>query len=171
MRRGSRIFLAAALAAVWLPCACSKPAAGGPQPAPTVKLQLMQAPQAELNGWNDLRGKLVVLEFWATWCDSCAAELPHLNEVAARLQGRPVQFLFVTTDSERQVRDFLKTHQMRGWVGLDTDGSAFAAFGVRGLPLAAILDPQGGVVGETYPQLITADRLETLLSGARPGKS
>jgi thiol-disulfide isomerase/thioredoxin len=171
MRRGLRAFLAAALAALWLPCGCSQPAAEAPQPAPAVKLRLLQAPQDELDGWSGLRGKLVVLEFWATWCDACVDEQPHLNELAARFQGRPVQFLSVSADPESEVRKFLKTHRMLGWVGLDPDGSALEAFGVHALPHTVILDAQGNVLGETYPELLTAARLEAMLQPPKSGKS
>jgi len=169
MRRGLRVLLAAAM--IGLACGCSKPAPQTPQPAPTVKLRLLQAPQAELDGWSGLRGKLVVLEFWATWCDACVEEQPHLNELAARFKGRPVQFLSVTADPEREVRKFLKTHPLLGWVGLDPDGSAFEAFGVRGLPHTVILNAQGDVLGETYPELLTPERLEAMLPAPKSGKS
>jgi thiol-disulfide isomerase/thioredoxin len=170
MRRGLRLFLAATLAYFWLPYGCSKPASKAPQPAPTVKLRLLQAPQTEMSGWSGLRGKLVVLEFWATWCDACVEAQPHFNALAAKFQGRPVQFLSVTADPEGQVRRFLKTRPLLGWVGLDSDGSAFEAFGVRGIPHTVILNAQGEVLGETYPELLTAERLEALLPDSKAGK-
>jgi thiol-disulfide isomerase/thioredoxin len=171
MQRGQPLFLAAALAGLGLSCACSKPAAQAPQPAPSVKLKLLQAPQAELDGWSGLKGKIVVLEFWATWCDACVDSQPHLNELAARFQGRPVQFLSVTSEPEGDVRKFLKTHHLLGWVGLDPDGAAFDAFGVHSLPHTVVLDAQGKVLGETYPELLTPERLEAMLPDAKPGKS
>jgi thiol-disulfide isomerase/thioredoxin len=173
MGRSRRFFLAAALAAICLPCGCSKSASEAPRPAPTVRLKLLQAPQAKLEGWSDLRGKLVVVEFWATWCDACVESQPHFNELAAKFQGRPVQFLSVTADPESEVRKFLKTHQLLGWVGLDPDGSAFEAFGVRGIPHTVILNAQGDVLGETYPELLTAERLEAMLPAPsdKSGKS
>ncbi|MCX5795070.1 MAG: TlpA disulfide reductase family protein [Elusimicrobia bacterium] len=167
MRQALRAFLAAALAGLVLTCACARPAAEKPQPAPAVKLRLLQAPLAELDGWSGLRGKLVVVEFWATWCDSCVEEQPHLNALAEKFQGRPVQFLSVTADSESEVRKFLKTHRLAGWIGLDLDGAASEAFGVHGLPHTVILNAQGEVLGETYPELLTAERLEAMLAGAK----
>jgi thiol-disulfide isomerase/thioredoxin len=162
---------AAALVLALLPSGCGKPAPASPQPAPSVKLKLLQAPQGALDGWSGLRGKLVVLEFWATWCDACVEEQPHLNELAARFKDRPVQFLSVTADPEKEVRGFLKTHRMLGWIGLDPDGAAFEAFNVHGLPHTVVLDAQGDVLGETYPELLTAERLEAMLPGTRPAGS
>jgi len=152
-------------------CGCGDPVPAQPRPTPAVKLKLLQAPQASLDGWSGLRGKLVVLEFWATWCDSCLEAQPHLNELAAQFKDRPVQFLFVTADAEKEVRRFLKTHRLSGWIGLDPDGSACEAFGVHGLPHTVVLDARGNVLGETYPEMLTADRLEAMLLGTKPAGS
>lgn len=160
-----------ALAAGWLTCGCSKPASEAPQPAPAVKLKLLQAPQTSLDGWASLQGKLVVLEFWATWCDACVDAQPHLNELAAKFKDRPVQFLSVTADPEADVRKFLKTHTLQGWVGLDPDGVAFEAFGVHGIPHMVILNAKGEVLGETYPELLTPERLEAMFADPKAGKS
>jgi len=143
--------------------ACSRSAPAKPQPAPAATLKLLQAPHAALDGWSSLRGKLVVLEFWATWCDACVEEQPHLNELADKFKDRPVQFLSVTAEPEEVVRKFLKTHELRGWIGLDPDGAAFEAFGVHGLPHTVVLDADGNVLGETYPELLTPERLEAML--------
>ncbi len=124
----------------------------------------MQAPATALDGWGSLRGQAVVLEFWATWCDDCVAAIPHLNGLAERLQGRPVRFIFITNEDPAVVKKFLKTHPLRGWIGLDADSSAFAAFGVRGIPHTVVLDPEGRVAGQTYPELLTPGMLEAVLN-------
>jgi thiol-disulfide isomerase/thioredoxin len=159
-----RLLLAAGLG---LLCACGRPGPRELRPAPEVKLKLLQAPQERLDGWSGLRGKLVVLEFWAVWCDSCLEAQPHLNELTERFQGRPVQFLSISSDPEREVRAFLKKNRISGWVGVDGDGSAFEAFRVRGLPYAVILDPSGNILGETYPDQLTAERLEAMLQASQ----
>jgi thiol-disulfide isomerase/thioredoxin len=163
-----RSLLAAGLC---LLCACGTPGPSAPRPAPEVELKLLQAPQGRLDGWSGLRGKLVVLEFWAVWCDSCLEAQPHLNELAERFKGRPVQFLSISSDSEREVRAFLKKNRIAGWVGVDEDGSAFEAFRVRGLPYTVILDPSGNILGETYPDQLTAERLEAMLQASQRAES
>ena len=155
-----RALLAAGLC---LLCACGAPGTPAPRPAPEVKLKLLQAPQPALDGWGSLRGKLVVLDFWATWCDSCLEALPHLNELTERFKGRPVQFISISSEEEGEVRAFLKKNRIAGWIGLDEDGAAFEAFRVRGLPYIVVLDAEGRVLGETYPDQLTAERLEAML--------
>ncbi|MBI5208422.1 MAG: TlpA family protein disulfide reductase [Elusimicrobia bacterium] len=142
-------------------------------PAPPARLELLQAPLAELKDWAPLAGKVVVLEFWATWCDSCLEELPHFNGFAASFEGRDVQFISVTDEPEADVRAFLKTHPIRGWVALDPDGSAFGAYRVRGRPFTVVIDRRGRVAGQTYPRLLKPEMLEPLLGGggAAAGRS
>jgi uncharacterized protein (TIGR03435 family) len=114
-----------------------------------------------------LKGKFVVLEFWATWCEACVEDIPHLNDLEGRFQGQGVQFLSVTDEPQGLVEEFLKKHPISGWVGLDPDGSALRAFKVRGRPRTVILDRAGRVVGETYPTLLTESMLASILKGEK----
>ena len=105
--------------------------AEGPQvgePAPAIELEgLLHAPEGapapnEL-GWDDLKGNVVVLEFWATWCGPCIAAIPHLNALTEEFKGKPVRFISVTDEDETKVRKFLEKRTMSSWIGLDTDRS------------------------------------------------
>src|SRR5713101_5460785 len=62
--------------------------------APAIKLEkLLQAPPNASTDWEKLKGKVVVLDFWATWCTPCVAGIPHLNQLAAEFSGQPVVFI------------------------------------------------------------------------------
>ena len=95
--------------------------AEGPQvgePAPAIELEgLLHAPE------GDLKGNVVVLEFWATWCGPCIAAIPHLNALTEEFKGKPVRFISVTDEDETKVRKFLEKRTMSSWIGLDTDRS------------------------------------------------
>jgi len=164
MGRRLQGFLLAAAASCLTLSACGPSAPAERQAAPAIRLQLLQAPATALDGWGSLRGQAVVAEFWATWCDDCVAAIPHLNKLAEGFQGRPVRFIFITNEAPAVVNKFLKTHPLRGWIGLDPDSSAFAAFGVRGIPHTVVLDPEGRVAGQTYPELLTPGMLEAVLN-------
>src|SRR3989442_15427936 len=62
--------------------------------APAIKLEkLLQAPPGASTDWGRLKGKVVVIEFWATWCGPCISEIPHLNQLADQLSNEPIVFV------------------------------------------------------------------------------
>src|SRR5439155_4111948 len=104
-------------------------------PAPELRLEkVLQAPAGTKTDWASLRGKVVVLEFWATWCAPCIAAMPHLNDLAEKFKDRRLQVIAITDESESFVAPFLQRRVIKGWVGLDEDRSVFDAYGVRGIP-------------------------------------
>src|SRR5580765_7099347 len=74
------------------------------QPAPELNLRkILQAPpdaKADLKG---LRGKVVILEFWATWCAPCIEVQPHLNDLIEKFKDKPVQIISITNEDENKV--------------------------------------------------------------------
>ncbi len=136
------------------------------KPAPSLGVeQWLQPPGRGETDWEDLRGKVVVLEFWATWCGPCVAVIPHLNELAKKFQGRPVVFLSLTDEEQARVTKFLQRRPIAGRVGLDSDRSVFDAYGVRGIPHTVLVDPNGTLIAATNPQDVTDAVLEEILAG------
>jgi len=134
--------------------------------APLIELEgLLQAPKGASTKPEALRGKVVVLEFWATWCGPCIVHFPHLNELADRFKGKPVQFIFITEESREVVERFLKKREIKSWVGLDTDRSVFRALRVAGIPQTVIIDTEGRIAALTSPEQVTEQVLRDLLAG------
>src|SRR5437016_13882838 len=68
---------------------------------PTIGLEkLLQAPEGTKASWAALKGKVVVPEFWATWCGTCVAAMPHLNDRADQLKEHPTQFIVLPHERE-----------------------------------------------------------------------
>ncbi len=90
-----------------------------------------------------LRGKVVVINFWATWCGPCIAELPHFQEFYDKMKDDPGVALFaITTDENRSLVDpFLKKNNYTFPVLFDEN--VRGKFGVRGIPATFIIDPSG----------------------------
>lgn len=86
---------------------------------------------------DDLQGKVVLLDFWATWCAPCREALPHMRDVARKFQGQPLVVLSVSLDSDEQKwKDFVAKNEMT-WPQYRDGGFTGAAskmFGVTAIP-------------------------------------
>ncbi len=134
--------------------------------APPIELEgLLQAPEGASTTAEALRGKVVVLEFWATWCGPCIVVLPHLNKLADRFKDKPVRFISITDESREVVERFLNKRSLKSWVGLDTDRSVFRALRVAGIPRTVIIDTKGKIAALIRPGQITEQVLHDLLAG------
>jgi len=114
-----------------------------------------------------LRGKPVVINFWATWCVPCFQEHAALVESARTLTG--VQFLgIVYEDDEARTGEFLRERGTSYPSLMDKDGRTAIAYGVFGVPETFFIDPEGRIV-EKYVGALDRDAILSLLSLARGG--
>ena len=119
------------------------------QPLP----QPMAAPEFTLQGEDgkthrltDYRGKVVVLNFWATWCPPCRYEMPSMERAHQKVQGEDIVLLAVNVgESEDQVFEFTGQYPVSFPLLLDTDGAVIKKYPVIGLPTTFVIDPRGVV--------------------------
>jgi len=146
----------AAAAASGLPARAQQPPAARreawPRSRPTPALEL---PQWEGGAWRlaDARGQVVVLNFWATWCEPCRAELPSLELLAQRHERDRLQVMAVNfRDGEATLRRFLAQQPLTLPILRDVDGAAARAWMVRIFPTTVVIGRDGRaaffVVGE-----------------------
>lgn len=112
---------------------------------------------------SDFAGKPLVVNFWASWCPACVAEMPDFEEVHTRL-GDEVAFLGLNmqeTDAAA-ARDLVERTGITYPLGSDPDGAIFSLFGGIAMPTTVLLDEQG-VVAATHPGALFADQLEVLI--------
>ena len=135
---------------------------------------LLNAPEGASAEWGRLKGKVVVVEFWATWCAPCIASIPHLNELAERFKDKEVVFISLTDEARDVVEPFLKRKPIKGWVALDTDHKASDAYRVSSIPYTVIVGRDGRIKGKTHPSALTADAYREGAAGritrAQPGR-
>ena len=126
-----------------------------------------------LHDLADYRGKVVLVNFWATWCAPCRDELPSLERVRDALGGRPFEVLAVNVaEGESRVRRFMAEVPLRSRVLMDRNGDAQRAWRVRGLPATFLLDREGAIrfwyLGELdWAQPKVLRTIESLLLPAR----
>ena len=90
----------------------------------------------------DYRGKVVLVNFWATWCEPCREEMPSIERLRRSLEDRPFAVLAVNlAEPEPRVREFLAKLPLGFPVLLDRDGAASRAWRARLLPVTFIVGP------------------------------
>ena len=119
----------------------SRPQPG--EPAPAFALALLDGSQLAL---HDLRGQVVVLHFWASWCDPCRREAPDLQQVWEQYQDRGVAFLGVTFQDARGASEaFIERFGLTYPNGVDERGRISQAYGVVAVPETFIIDREGQI--------------------------
>ncbi len=112
--------------------------------APAFELPLLEGDRIRL---EDLRGKIVVLDFWATWCAPCIASLPKLNEIAQEYRGVNVQLIAVNIEQKpSEIKSMLGKLEIKPTVALDSDGAVARAYFAEAIPQTVIIDANGKIV-------------------------
>ena len=146
------------------PSLWAHPEKGTPAP-PLDTLKLLQAPVGASADWASLKGKVVVLEFWATWCSPCVASLPRFNQLVESLDPAKFQFISIDDEDLNAVQNFLNKKKMSGWVGVDPSGSVFHLYGVESRPTTIIVDGNGKIVAVTEIDSVSAADLQAVAEG------
>jgi thiol-disulfide isomerase/thioredoxin len=138
-------------------CACGA-GGSGPHPAPAFSLPALGGGTVSL---SSERGKVVLVNFWATWCESCQQEIPSLMALNRRRAGPRFALLAVSVDENAsKVPPFARAH------GLDVpillaDPATMSAYRVRDLPTSFLIAPDGTIarryVGPIDPKAVEND--------------
>ena len=112
----------------------------------------------------DLRGKVVLLDFWASWCPPCRQEAPDLAQVYREFQGASVEFVGIDIwDGRQDALDHLSRYDVPYPNGIDSKGIIAIDYGVRGIPEKIFID-SNGVTIKKFVGPITADSLREILT-------
>lgn len=119
-------------------------AGGAPRPAPPLVSQDDQGRPFSLAG---LKGKVVLLDFWASWCGPCRKSLPFADGLQAKYGAQGLQVVGVALDEDTSaVSEFLQRTPVHFTIVPDTTGQSAQTFGVVAMPTAFLLDREGRIV-------------------------
>lgn len=98
---------------------------------------------------RDLRGKVVFLNFWATWCPPCKLEMPRMKELQREFSHAGLVILAVNyREGSEEIKTFYKEHDLTFPALLDSEGKAFDLYQVWSLPTTYLIDRRGAIVGK-----------------------
>jgi peroxiredoxin len=116
---------------------------GRPKAAQDFTVPLLQGSRFRL---ADQRGKVVLINFWATWCPPCREEMPAMERLWQQHRDRGFLLIAVSLDADRsQVKPFATAHRLTFPIGLDSSLEVANLYGIRALPASFIVDRHGQV--------------------------
>lgn len=96
---------------------------------------------------QNFRGKIVYLDFWASWCAPCRQSFPWMDDILAKYQAQGFEVLAVNLDSSKDdAEEFLLDNPVDFLVAFDPDGGTPEAYGVKGMPSSFLIDRNGEIV-------------------------
>jgi thiol-disulfide isomerase/thioredoxin len=139
--------------------------------SPAFSVTTMDGKQVSM---DELQGKVVLLDFWATWCEPCREAMPHIRKVAKKFEGQPLVILSVSLDSDEQKwKEFVGKNEMTWPQYRDGGftGPIATMFGVKSIPHTYTIDVDGVLQEEHIGDSSVEGKLKKLLACAREMQS
>lgn len=130
--------------------------------APPLVLDLIDGGVVKL---DDLKGKVIMVDFWSSWCPPCLEEAPILSSVYTDYAGKDVEFIGIAIwDQPNPVISHINEFQIKFPVGLDREGKIAINYGLRGIPEKYFIDQKGNLARKFSGQ-ISSDKLKEIIDG------
>ncbi|KJR41499.1 redoxin domain-containing protein [Candidatus Magnetoovum chiemensis] len=124
-------------------------------PAPDFKLKSVDGQEVSL---SSLKGKVVLLNFWATWCDPCRDEMPSLNKLYKEFKDKNFVVLGISSENARDVKAFLNSNPLEFLMLIAPNSSVSKSYKVFMMPTSFLIDKKGRIVNKYLGQRQWLDR-------------
>ena len=142
---------------------------------PVAGMPAVEFTLVDLNGQakslSDYRGKIVLLNFWATWCKPCTTEMPAMQTTYDRLRDKGFVVLAVNElEDDEKVREHIREYKHTFPVLMDRENRVANLYGVYGLPVSVFIDEAGVVQAYIKGGLLTEQKIEDEIARIRAAK-
>ncbi len=114
-----------------------------------------------------LKGKVVLLEFWATWCPPCRASIPHLQKWHDTYGGKGLVIISVTAEDAATVKEFVADNKMTFPVGIDDRDKTNTTYAIQYIPAAFLIDAAGRVIWQGNTLNLKDQQIEAALKAVK----
>jgi len=144
----------------------SEPIATVGKPAPNFELQNLEG---QLISLSSLKGKPVLVNFWAIWCSPCVSEMPYIQEIYEEWSGKGLIVLAINMgESSPEIEQFLQSHNLSLPVLLDTKEVVARRYNIRGIPTTFFIDKDGIIQVKVIGAFPSKEAIESRLNEIVP---
>ncbi|HYK75349.1 MAG TPA: redoxin family protein [Daejeonella sp.] len=126
---------------------------------------ILNAPVNNIN-LSQLRGKIVLIDFWATWCGSCIEAMPHLKQLQNKYPN-DLQVITVTGETNKRISQYLKVKPSNLWFAIDTNYYISKLFPHQLIPHSVLISQDGKLIANTIPQSVTESVIDSIISNKK----
>lgn len=145
-----------------LACNCAFAQVKNGEQVPEIEFApLLNAPLKNVK-LSELKGKVVLIDFWATWCSPCVAAMPHLQALQKKFKGK-LQVVAVSSETPKRIGLFLKARPANLWFAIDTGETLGTLFPHRTIPHVVLIDAEGKLIANTSADEVSEAVIEKLI--------